>query len=128
MRTILPTAQQAECHPLQAQDSDTLCGKEVSTLLAVDSKNLHPTNEMKSLFGSIALERPTQDAGRPGEEGRMDLETLLTGGHSSASDGKALGSLAKRRNIFMQGQENWPLKTTVLAVTMWLKRQTQLQN
>ncbi len=109
MRKGLAATQQDKDQNLQVQDTDTSWEKEISKLLAVDSKNLNPTNEMKSLFGSIALERTTHDQGRPDEEGRVDLETALRGRHSPASRGKELGTLAKRRNIFIQGQENWPL-------------------
>lgn len=112
MRKGLPPTQQAQDHTLQTQGSDTSWGKEVSKLLAVNSKNLDPTNEMKSLFGSIALERATRNPAGPDEEGRVNLETALDARHSPASLGKELGSLAKRRNIFMRGQENWPLATS----------------
>ncbi len=42
----------------------------------------------------------------------MDLATALTGRYSAASRGKELGSLAHRRNVFVQGKEEWPLATS----------------
>jgi Transcriptional repressor TCF25 len=112
MRKNVAAAQQDENEALQAHNSKNSWEKVVSKLLMVDSKNLNPTNEMRSLFGSIALERATRNQGGPDNEGRVDLETALNGQHSPASRGKELGNLAKRRNIFMQGQENWPLATS----------------
>ena len=81
----------------------------VSKLLAVDSKHLNPRNEMRSLFGSIALEEGPRHQAAPDDRGRVGLDTALAGRHSPVSRGKELGSLAKRRNVLMQGQENWPL-------------------
>jgi hypothetical protein len=101
LRKNLHTAQQGKGQTLQAKDSATPWEKEVSRLLAVNSKHLHPANEIKSLFGSIALERAARDAGRPDEEGRLDLKTLFTSQQNSASNRKELGSLAKRQNILM---------------------------
>lgn len=108
----LDAAQQGQGQNLDAEDSENSWEMRVSKLLAIDSKYLNPTTEMKSLFGSIALERPTRNHAGPDEEGRVDLETALGGRHNPVSRGKELGSLAKRRNIFMQGQENWPLATS----------------
>lgn len=111
-RKSLAASQQEQGQIQESQGSGNSWEKEVSKLLAIDSKNLNPTNEMRSLFGSIALERTIRNQGRADEEGRVDLETALNGRHSPISRGKEMGSLAKRRNIFMQGQENWPLATS----------------
>ncbi|OAL34200.1 hypothetical protein AYO20_06455 [Fonsecaea nubica] len=88
-------------------------------LLGIDSHNLNPVNEMKSLFGSIALEgqesRSAPRAPRRREQnqrGGVDLATALTGRYCAASKGKELGSLAHRRNVFIQGKEEWPLATS----------------
>ncbi|KAK7903208.1 hypothetical protein LTR67_001225 [Exophiala xenobiotica] len=92
---------------------------QATKLLAIDEKNLNPVNEMKSLFGSIALE--TQESrGNPRQQrrrdqnlqGGVDLATALTGRYCVGSRGKELGTLAHRRNIFMQGREEWPLATS----------------
>ncbi|EXJ77694.1 hypothetical protein A1O3_09923 [Capronia epimyces CBS 606.96] len=88
-------------------------------LLTIDRNNLNPTNEMKSLFGNIALEgqesRSTPRGQRRREQnlqGGVDLATALTGRYCAASKGKELGSLASRRNVFVQGREEWPLATS----------------
>ncbi|OCT52035.1 Nulp1-pending protein [Cladophialophora carrionii] len=86
-------------------------------LLAVDAHNLNPVNEMKSLFGSIALEgqesrsspRNQRRREQNQQQGGVDLATALTGRYSTASRGKELGALAHRRNVFVQGKEEWPL-------------------
>jgi hypothetical protein len=89
-------------------------------LLGIEPRNLNPTNEMKSLFGTIALEadsrasprNQTQRRREVNQRGGIDLATSLTGRHTRASKGKQLGHLAHRRNIFMQGKEDWPLAAT----------------
>ncbi|KIX95266.1 uncharacterized protein Z520_09183 [Fonsecaea multimorphosa CBS 102226] len=88
-------------------------------LLAVDSHNLNPVNEMKSLFGNIALEGQESRASPRNQrrrdvnlQGGVDLATALTGRYCVASRGKELGSLAHRRNVFVQGKEEWPLATS----------------
>ena len=85
--------------------------------LAIETKNLDPVNEMRGLFGNIALEddsrRNTPTRRRDQNlQGGVDLQTALTGRYNRASQGKELGTLAKRRNCFIQGKEEWPLATS----------------
>ena len=88
--------------------------------LAIDSKNLNPVNEMKTLFGNIALGEESRSSPRATPQRRreqnqqegVDLATALTGRYSRASRGKELGVLAGRRNVFMQGKEEWPLASS----------------
>lgn len=93
--------------------------KAATTLLAIDEKNLNPVNEMKSLFGNIALEgQESRSSSRnqrrreQNQQGGVDLATALTGRYCVASKGKELGALAHRRNVFVQGKEEWPLATS----------------
>jgi hypothetical protein len=93
--------------------------KEASKLLAIDTKNLNPVNEMKSLFGNIALEGTSSPARNPrrreqaqAQEDGLDLETALSGKQCAGTQGKELGPLAHRRNVFMQGREEWPGATS----------------
>jgi tetratricopeptide (TPR) repeat protein len=87
-------------------------------LLAIQTQNLNPVNEMRSLFGNIALEGDSRSGTRPqrhrevNQQGGVDLETALTGRYCVASRGKELGNLAHRRNVFVQGKEDWPLATS----------------
>ena len=92
---------------------------DATKLLAIDSKHLNPVNEMKSLFGNIALQdynhssaQASQRQRDQNQQGGVDLGTALTGRYSPASKGKELGALAKRRNCFVQGHEDWPLGTS----------------
>jgi hypothetical protein len=90
-------------------------------LLGIDSRHLNPVNEMKSLFGNIALEgsstgraspRAPQRQREQNQQGGVDLGTALRGRYSLASKGRELGALAHRRNVFVQGHEDWPLGTS----------------
>lgn len=86
-----------------------------SHLLRIDPRNLDPVNEMRGLFGSIALEddhRTTTSTRHQSPNGGVDLETALSGRYNRASRGRELGSLARRRNCLMQGKEHWPLATS----------------
>ena len=101
-----------------AQDTPSWDSR-AAKLLSIDSHNLNPVNEMKSLFGNIALEgqdsRSTPRTPRRrdvNQQGGVDLATALTGRYSVASRGKELGALANRRNVFVQGKEDWPLATS----------------
>lgn len=93
--------------------------KEATKLLAIDTKNLNPVNEMKSLFGNIALEGSSSPARsqrrreqEQAQQGGLDLGTALSGRQCVGTKGKELGPLAHRRNVFMQGKEDWPGATS----------------
>ncbi|KAJ5157460.1 uncharacterized protein N7482_008560 [Penicillium canariense] len=83
-------------------------------LLAVDPKFLNATNEMKRLFGNVVLENFDQPAdtgtGRRRDRNRetVDLGRALTGQYSPASRGQSLAGVTLRRNILMQGKDEWP--------------------
>lgn len=104
--------------PEQAEDQTW--DMSATQFLGIEEKNLNPLNEMKSLFGNIALEgegsrTPARTPRRRElnqQGGGVDLATALTGRYSHASRGKELGALASRRNIFIQGREEWPLATS----------------
>lgn len=90
----------------------------MSVLLGVNSQHLKVGNEMRNLFGRTAVEN-NDDAGGPVPRGgrrrqraqqqQVDLETALKGHHAP---GKGLPELTLRRNIFIQGKEDWPRATT----------------
>lgn len=89
-----------------------------TSLLGVETKNLNPVNEMRSLFGNVALEEHESSPSRStrqreiNEQGGMDLGTALLGRNNVASRGKQLGTLATRRNCLMRGREQWPLASS----------------
>ncbi|EKD16892.1 transcription factor 25 [Drepanopeziza brunnea f. sp. 'multigermtubi' MB_m1] len=91
----------------------------VCSLLGINSQHLKVANEMRNLFGKAAVEvmdEPGGPAGRGGRRSRqraqnqqVDLETALKGHHLP---GKGLSELTLRRNIFIQGKDDWPRATT----------------
>ncbi|ETN46606.1 uncharacterized protein HMPREF1541_00792 [Cyphellophora europaea CBS 101466] len=91
---------------------------EATKLLGVETKNLNPINEMKSLFGNVAVEEHESRSNRAtrqrevNEQGGMDLGTALLGRNNVASRRKELGALANRRNCLMRGKEEWPLASS----------------
>lgn len=88
---------------------------EMHRVLAVDSKNLNATNEMKRLFGSVVLEGETEEPGQVRRRGRvqhLDLGGALAGRNTPVSRGQGLAGLALRRNVFIAGKEEWPKATS----------------
>lgn len=88
-----------------------------TTYLAIESRNLDPVNEMRGLFGNIALQQDTPRAQPTRQrdqnlQGGVDLATALGPNYSPVARGKKLGALAKRRNCFVQGKESWPFATS----------------
>lgn len=96
-------------------DSDT---QAMCALLAVEPKKLSAINEMKKLFGSAAVEGPTPNEGRPANRRRdrnrraLDLGSALMGQYSPASRGRDLSGVALRKNVLMQGKDEWPRATS----------------
>ncbi len=88
------------------------------SLLAVDPKNLNSINEMKRLFGNAVLDADNHGAAPAGagrRRGRgpqmLDLGGALAGRNAPGGRGQGLSGLALRRNVFMQGKEEWPRGT-----------------
>ncbi|GKZ28779.1 hypothetical protein AbraIFM66950_000135 [Aspergillus brasiliensis] len=95
-----------------AEDRDAGFPKTPEALLAVDPRCLNATNEMRKLFGNVVLENFDQDtgSGRRRDRGRetLDLGQALTGRYSPASRGQSLAGVTQRRNVLMQGKDEWP--------------------
>ncbi|KAF9637114.1 Basic helix-loop-helix Nulp1-type [Lasiodiplodia theobromae] len=89
--------------------------QELYKLLAVDTQGLHAQNEMRKLFGRAALENRADDepAGR-GRRGRGAQQLGLAQAVAARNmpGGQGLASLGLRRNIFIQGKEEWPRATS----------------
>ncbi|KAJ5551267.1 Transcription factor 25 [Penicillium sp. DV-2018c] len=83
-------------------------------LLGVEPKYLNATNEMRRLFGNVVLENFDQAAdngpGRRRDRNRqmIDLAQALSGKYSPASRGQSLAGATLRRNVLMQGKDEWP--------------------
>ena len=87
--------------------------QQLYSVLSVDSQHLHAANEMKKLFGRAALQaaddepRQRQQRGR-GQQG--GIAAAVAG--RNAPGNRGLASLSLRRNIFVQGKEEWPRATS----------------
>ena len=89
-------------------------------LLAVDTQHLHAQNEMRRLFGRAALESHDEDgqqggAGRRRGRGQQQAGLAAALGRRQGAQGgrgAGLGLLGLRRNIFVQGKEEWPVGTS----------------
>lgn len=74
----------------------------VGQLLSVNTQNLHVANEMRRLFGRDAVDaerRAPAPARRGGRRGQGEPD-------------RGFPALSLRRNIFIQGKEEWPRATT----------------
>lgn len=86
--------------------------KQLYSVLSVDTQHLHAANEMKKLFGRAALQN-TDDEPQPRQRGRgqqVGLAAAIAGRNAPGS--RNLASLGLRRNIFIQGKEEWPRATS----------------
>lgn len=79
--------------------------KQLFSVLSVDTQYLHAANEMKKLFGRAALHAEEE----PRQRGQGDLAAQLAGRNAA---GRNLKSIGLRRNIFIQGNEEWPRATS----------------
>lgn len=93
-------------------DSESLC-----RLLSIETRNLDSLNEMRKLFGNIVLrERESSSPPPPrvtrrnrrGGRIQLDLGSALAGRYSPASRGQELSGIGLRRNVLMQGKDEWP--------------------
>lgn len=91
---------------------------EANRLLAIDTNNLHAVNEMKRLFGRAALEQDRNEQQGPAGGNRRQQRRVQQAGLAQALRGQrvdgrsgGLAAMALRRNIFIQGKEEWPVAT-----------------
>ena len=96
---------------------------ETSKLLAIDTNHLHSQNEMRRLFGRAALEHTEDEQPpQPGNVGgnrrqqrrvqQVGLAEALRRHDAQGGRSSGLAAAALRRNIFVQGKEDWPLATS----------------
>ncbi|KAI9831453.1 MAG: hypothetical protein M1819_005052 [Sarea resinae] len=93
--------------------------KEKHELLSIDPQHLNVNNEMRRLFGRAAVEGGAgEDNDRNAGQGRrrrgrrdqeLDLGQLVAA--RNVRGGRNTGSLGLRRNLFIQGKEEWPRAT-----------------
>ncbi|KAK3110530.1 hypothetical protein LTR53_015074 [Teratosphaeriaceae sp. CCFEE 6253] len=96
---------------------------ETSRLLAIDTNHLHAQNEMRRLFGRAALEQQDDDEHPPHDQAvggnrrqqrraqQQGLAQALRGQGGAGGRPGGLAAMALRRNLFIQGKEEWPVAT-----------------
>ncbi|KAI9815077.1 MAG: hypothetical protein M1827_002920 [Pycnora praestabilis] len=90
--------------------------QELCRLLSIDLQHLNVSNEMRRLFGRAASEGYSEDgeaAGAGRRRGRGQQQMGLAGvvAGQNLPGGRGLAGLGLRRNIFIQGKEEWPRAT-----------------
>jgi hypothetical protein len=92
------------------------------SVLSVDTQHLHAANEMRKLFGRAAVQANNHEDEGARRQGRRHggvgqaLGAMNALGHRNTP-------LSLRRNIFIQGKEDWPRATTGgLGMEVVLKR------
>ena len=88
--------------PAISEESRQLCAA-----LSIDTAHLHAANEMKKLFGRTALQHADDD--EPRQRGAQGIAARVNGRNQP---GSRLTGLSLRRNIFIQGKEEWPRATS----------------
>jgi hypothetical protein len=85
--------------------------KQLCDVLRIDKQHLHAANEMKKLFGRAALQE-NEDEARPRQRGNAQQGGIAGAVAGRNGPGRNLASLGLRRNIFIQGKEEWPRATS----------------
>ncbi|KAH7094821.1 Nulp1-pending protein-like protein [Paraphoma chrysanthemicola] len=83
--------------------------KQFCSVVKIDTQQLHAANEMKKLFGRAALQN-TDDEAQARPRGQGGIAAAVAG--RNAPGARGLASLGLRRNIFVQGKEEWPRATS----------------
>lgn len=91
--------------PLQSAVSEE--SRQLCAALSIDTAHLHAANEMKKLFGRTALQHADDD--EPRQRGAQGIAARVNGRNQP---GSRLTGLSLRRNIFIQGKEEWPRATS----------------
>ncbi|KAK3078937.1 hypothetical protein LTS18_006244 [Coniosporium uncinatum] len=109
--SMMPQKNQEPDKPLAQLPPEVV---EICHLLAVDTQHLHAANEMRRLFGRAALEAEhEQPDGGQGRRRRGQQQMGLAGAVAGRNaPGGRLATLGLRRNIFIQGKEEWPKATS----------------
>ena len=99
--------------PRASPDTSSGAEQEGAGILAINPYNLKAIHEMKALFGREVIEAARAEEAEEEQAARrrllhggarqVDLETFLKG-----EPGRKLPEVTLRRNMFIQGKENWP--------------------
>ncbi|KAI9727084.1 MAG: hypothetical protein M1828_007285 [Chrysothrix sp. TS-e1954] len=89
---------------------------EACRLLSIDTQHLHVSNEMKRIFGrgAFSVDREQNEAAAANtrhatEEGGITIREAVSGRQTPG--GAGLPAMARKRNVFVQGKEEWPKAT-----------------
>ncbi|KAF2872280.1 transcriptional repressor TCF25-domain-containing protein [Massariosphaeria phaeospora] len=111
LKTSDPSSARHTDHPHATIDEEK---QQLYSALAVDTQHLHAANEMRKLFGRAAVNGgPDDEPGRARQRGRGQQEGIaaVVAGRNAPAN-RNLASLGLRRNIFIQGKEEWPRATS----------------
>ncbi|KAJ4357627.1 uncharacterized protein N0V89_002203 [Didymosphaeria variabile] len=84
--------------------------QQLFSALAVDTTHLHAANEMRKLFGRAAVQGTDDDEPRARNRRQQGGIAAAAAGRNQPGS-RNLASLGLRRNIFIQGKEEWPRAT-----------------
>lgn len=83
--------------------------QQLFSALSIDTTHLHAANEMRKLFGRAAVQG--HDDEPPPRNRRQQGGIAAAAAGRNQPGGRNLASLGLRRNIFIQGKEEWPRAT-----------------
>lgn len=86
--------------------------QQLYAVLSVDTQHLQAANEMRKLFGRAAVQSGDDEGGRARQRGRGQQGIAAAVAGRNAPGSRNLASLGLRRNIFIQGKEEWPRATS----------------
>ncbi|KAI8934206.1 hypothetical protein NX059_008955 [Plenodomus lindquistii] len=95
----------------EQQDAVNAEKQHLFKVLSIDNQHLHAANEMKKLFGRAALQA-TEEEARPRQRGGPQGGIAAAIAGRNAPGNRNLASIGLRRNIFIQGKEEWPRATS----------------
>ncbi|KAF2441483.1 DUF654-domain-containing protein [Karstenula rhodostoma CBS 690.94] len=84
--------------------------QQLFSALSIDTTHLHAANEMRKLFGRAAVQGNDEDEPRARNRRQQGGIAAAAAGRNQPG-GRNLASLGLRRNIFIQGKEEWPRAT-----------------
>jgi hypothetical protein len=84
--------------------------QQMFSALSIDTTHLHAANEMRKLFGRAAVQGNDDDEPRIRNRRQQGGIAAAAAGRNQPG-GRNLASLGLRRNIFVQGKEEWPRAT-----------------
>jgi len=84
--------------------------KQLFSVLSIDTQYLQAANEMRKLFGRAAVQANDDEPRARNRRGQQGGLAAAVAGRNNPG-GRNLASMALRRNIFIQGKEEWPRAT-----------------